>query len=111
MHEFTIAKNIIDTAENAALGKKINSIHIEMGEIADIPPSDLLDALKLINKECIYDVVEIESVVKCSCGFEGRPKILEKKHATTIFVCPECNNIPQIVSGNEINVVSVDVED
>lgn len=111
MHEYTLAKNIIDTAENAASGRKIKSIKIEMGEIADIPASDLLDALKLINKECIFDISETNSVVKCSCGFKGRPKILEKKHAATIFVCPKCNKIPEIVSGNEINVVSVDVED
>ncbi len=76
MHEHTLAKNIIDTAENTVSGKKINSIKIEMGEIADILPSDLLDALDLINDEYFYDVVETESVVKCSCGFKGRPKIL-----------------------------------
>lgn len=111
MHEHTLAKNIIDTAENATFGKKINSIKIEMGEIADIPPADLLDALNLINENYFYDVIETEALVKCSCGFEGRPKILEKKHAATIFVCPKCNSIPQIISGNEINVVSVDVDD
>ena len=111
MHEHTLAMNILKTAHDAAKGQKILKIVLEIGEIADIPPQELVDAIKHIVK---YDVeyAESESKIKCSCGYIGRSRILEKKHAATIFVCPECNNSnPEVLTGKDIIIKEIEVED
>lgn len=50
--------------------------------------------------------VRIEQVlveVKCECGLEGHVRVTEHIH----FVrCPKCNNIADVIKGNELEVVA-----
>lgn len=106
MHEQAIAQNIMKQAEKYG---KITRIVVECGELAKIPAKDLEKALRDAAK-CEVSVSETPSIVQCSCGFRGRPKIELHSHDATIFFCPDCGAVPKIKEGDEIMIKSLSAE-
>ncbi len=111
MHEFAIANDIIQTAKKSANGK-IKSIAVEVGDLAHLPADELEHALSGLVKWDIK-IIKKRGLVKCECGFEGEPEIVEKAHAYTRFRCPECkkelgeNNI---IDGDKIILKEVVID-
>ncbi len=98
MHETIIANNIITEAKKHG---DVKSILIEVGELAHLPSYELKDILKeMTNWE--IKVIEKKSKVKCICGFVGPAKIIAKGHDYSLFRCPWCDSIPEVIEGNEI---------
>jgi Zn finger protein HypA/HybF involved in hydrogenase expression len=106
MHETIIANQIIKDAEKHG---KIVSAVIEVGELAGIPKRDLEKTLRGMAK-WDFTMTEKESTVKCSCGYQGRPKVTERAHDFVAFECPKCKKIPKVVEGDEIILKEVTVE-
>jgi len=105
MHELKIAKDIIEKAKKKG---EVKSIVIEIGEIAHLTKEELGDALKnLISWEIKFN--EMESEVKCECGYSGKPKIVERSHDFILIECPECRSIPKIIKGDKIILKKVEV--
>jgi len=107
MHETLIANDIINEAKKYG---KVMSIKVDVGELAHIPAHELDECLKsLVEWKVIVN--EIQSSVKCTCGFKGRPRIMQKSHDSTVFACPKCgSNMSEIVSGKDIILKEVEVE-
>ena len=106
MHETAIAQDLIETAKKQG---DVTGMTVEVGELAHIPAKDLEPTLAEL---CPWPVemIEVESKVKCTCGFSGRPKILDKGHDHTVWACPECENLmPKALSGDQIILTKVDV--
>jgi len=98
MHEINIVKQIIETANKKG---KVKSILVEVGELADVSAEEIESALKkLVDWKVI--VATKRAIVKCSCGYKGNPKIVEKRHGLTLFVCPECSSLPKVYEGKDI---------
>ena len=106
MHETVFAKKIIDEAKKHG---DVQSIVIEVGELANVPGRELLECLQMLTKWNVQ-MNEIRSVVKCECGFNGHPTILERGHDYFFIECPQCKDIPEIISGTDIKLVSVTVK-
>ena len=106
MHETTIAQNIIKEAETHG---KVKEIYLEIGELAHVPANELLECLKTL-VDWKINSKEIQAKVKCSCGFEGKPKILERGHDAFLIECPSCKSIPEITEGKDIKIIKVIVE-
>ena len=103
MHEQGYIDAIVRDVEDR---ENVRKIVLEVGELAGIEGGHL--------KEHVVDrfgwdveIVEKNAVVKCECGFEGRPKILERLHDFVVFECPECGEIPEIVNGEDLKIVKV----
>ena len=56
------------------------------------------------------NVKEEKAEVECKCGYIGEAKILERGHDTCLFVCRKCGEVPKILKGDKIKLISVDVE-
>jgi len=98
MHEIVFANKIIEEAKKT---ESVKEITVEVGELAHIPADELKEALeKLVDWE--LKVIETKAKVKCSCGFKGEPKIIEKGHDYTIFQCPKCGRYPEVLEGEDI---------
>jgi len=106
MHEGAIADQIITEANEQGL---VLGITVEVGDLAHLPAKDLDVALKA-RVDWNIEIIEKKAHVKCSCGYEGEPKIIEKRHELTLFECPKCGNIPQIIDGDQIILKEVQVE-
>lgn len=109
MHETLIANQIIDEAKKHG---KVVSIKVEVGDLAHLPMHDMEHTLKEMCKGLGWEVecVRKPALVKCICGYEGEPKILEKGHDVNVFECPTCGSIPEILEGKDIILLSVEVE-
>jgi len=101
MHEIAICQRIIDEAGNLGVSK---SIVVEVGELGEIGSEEVEETLK---KMVDWDVrVEgVDSKVKCSCGYSGRARIVERGHGFCIFNCPECSGKVEVLGGGGIRIV------
>ncbi len=106
MHETVIARSIIEEANRHG---DVEAISLEIGELAPVPEHELVACLRELTGWKI-ESKEKTAVVKCACGFEGRPIILEKSHDAVLFECRKCEETPSIISGNEIMISKVTVK-
>jgi len=106
MHETVVARGIIEEAERHG---KVKEISLEIGELAHVPPNELLECLgQLVGWKIISKIKKAK--VKCKCGFKGHPKILERGHDFFYIECPKCKSIPELAEGTEIKILKVRVE-
>ncbi len=107
MHETIIANQIIEEAKRHG---NVKAVTINVGDLAHLPSHELEECLKKL-VEWKITVTEKKAKVKCSCGYEGEPKIIEKGHDSTVFQCPKCGNAPDVLDGDKIIIKEVEVED
>jgi hydrogenase nickel incorporation protein HypA/HybF len=109
MHEYSIAYDIYATARKAALEHRaiqVKRIYIDIGEMAMVNPDQVEFLFHAIAEEDpLFKGVTLETKtippeVKCICGYEG----------TTLYVCPVCGALPELVRGKEVLVSNIEVE-
>lgn len=106
MHE-NIVKQIIEKAKKKG---NVKSILVEVGELSKFSAEDIEKEIKnLVDWQVV--VATKRALVKCSCGYKGAPKIIEKRHGLALFVCPECSSLPKVLEGKDIVLKGVDVEE
>ena len=105
MHETVIANKIIEDAKQHG---EIKSAVIEVGELAHITAEELRETLSnMVNWN--ITITEKKAKVNCDCGYEGTPKIIERKHDLIYFECPECGKVPNVLEGSQIILKEVEV--
>ncbi len=107
MHETIIAKDIIETAQKQGVVKEIV---VEVGQLGHLPINEMRDVLEEL-VDWKVTVIEKKAVVRCKCGYEGDPKVLEKGHDHNVFICPKCENIPEVLEGEDIVLKKVVVDE
>ena len=109
MHEHSIANKIISDAQ--AYGK-VKSITIEVGDLAHLPADEMQKILQEKKPNWEINVERVEAKVKCQCGYEGEPEILQQLHDHNIYQCPKCKQpLPEILEGEDILIKEVEVEE
>ncbi|MFO7657185.1 MAG: hydrogenase maturation nickel metallochaperone HypA [Bacteroidales bacterium] len=113
MHEFSIAVNIVEIAEETARhhhAVKINDIVIEIGEASGIVPAALELAMQSAIKNTMLEtgkitLVYIPASAICNvCRHRFKPDNL-------IAVCALCNSFDvTIISGKEMRVKSIEID-
>lgn len=129
MHEMMFAQKIIDEAERAGAKR---AAKVEIGELCEITASELreglqrlssgvLDPSQIIGKGVLlnsgagsgieFEVKEVLSNIKCSCGYEGRAEVFERGHGYCLFRCAKCKKSGkevEVLEGGEIRIVEVE---
>lgn len=102
-HETIYAKAVMDGVPNKEGVKKVE---IDLGELVGVTAHDLGHVVKDV---CGWkvEINEIDSVVKCKCGYHGKAKIKERMHDLVVFCCPECGEIPEVVEGDKMKIKKV----
>jgi Zn finger protein HypA/HybF involved in hydrogenase expression len=106
MHETVFARKIIEDAEKQG---NVTEVYVELGELAPVPPHELLECLRSLVPWRVDSRVK-QASVKCTCGFSGRPKILERGHDFFFIECPECGQVPELIDGKDVKIISVKVK-
>ena len=103
MHEHSFIQAIVQDIENK---DNVVGLTLEVGELAGIDADHL--AIHL-NEETGWDInaKQKDALVKCDCGYRGKPEIRERLHDMVIFECPTCKQIPQILEGKDIKILKV----
>lgn len=107
MHDTLISKDIIQAAE--AQGT-VKSITVEVGDLGHLPLEELRETLCSMVPDWEVNLVPKKAVVKCACGYRGEPNIIEHKHGHSIYVCPKCGLVPEVLEGADIILKEVEVE-
>jgi Zn finger protein HypA/HybF involved in hydrogenase expression len=105
MHGIHIAADIVKEAKKHGRVKKAV---IEVGKIANITKEDLEKHLKSV-ADFEFKMTSKKAKVKCVCGYEGKPKIIERQHDIVIFSCPACSMVPEVIEGDKITLKSIEV--
>lgn len=103
MHEHSFIQAIIEPIEDK---EKVVKVELEVGELVGIEAGHLKDHL-VDETGWSVDVEEVESLVKCDCGYSGRAKIRERLHDLVIFECPSCGRVPSVLRGKDVKIVRV----
>lgn len=109
VHEVSICTAIAKIAHNAAAGRPVELVRVDVGHLRQVVPDTLRHSWEMVVFGTPLDGVpllvrEIPAVVECRrCGSLTR---LEDP----IFRCAECgSNETDVISGNELFVTSLDL--
>ena len=112
MHELSIATNLLQLIveqQKEHQFNRVSRIHLVIGEFSTVVPEALEFSFEIVSQGTVAEGAEIvirtlPLVLKChACGseFETEPYM---------FVCPQCGSTEvEIVSGNELNIESIEV--
>ncbi len=109
MHEYAIAYDLYATSRKAALENKashVKKVCVEVGKMAMVNPEQVIFLFDTIKEDdplfatSTLECNEMPPRTRCPCGYSG----------DEIFVCPLCGALPELVSGREIVVTSVEIE-
>jgi hydrogenase nickel incorporation protein HypA/HybF len=113
MHEFSLAQNILEIAEEAVEKNKavrVVVLNLEIGSLASVEIPALETALEIIQKDTVLEnskinIVIISAKAVCNtCHIEFEPKDI-------IAPCPSCENFGmKILCGKELIVKSIEIE-
>ncbi len=114
MHELSIARNILDKAQQLLQqynAEKALAIYIKIGDLTSVEKESL---------EFCYGVLtgELEAFKECQLVVEQVPWIVRCTECSTLFnpdehilKCPNCSSKNSLlVSGNELDFVSMEAE-
>lgn len=115
MHEMGIALQIIEIAEASIPAEMKNSrvekINLKIGKLAAVVPESLNLCMEVVARDTPLEgaaihIDEIPVVAGCrGCGHQWE---VDK----AVYICPACNSMElDIISGSELNVVSIDIAD
>lgn len=114
VHEVTLAQELVSMIENVARdhgADTVSAATLELGELSCAQPEALGFAFEIVRRGTIADGCKLvfrrtPLTVRCpSCGYQG-----PGDSATP--GCPGCSAVPvEVVSGRDIRLVSIDVDD
>lgn len=114
MHELSIAASILDVAEEhaARLGARVRAIHLRLGPLSGVVKEALLSAYELAREggplagaELVVEDVPV--LAHCPACAGPRPVLSVQE-----MRCAACGApTPSVVSGRELEVVALEVEE
>lgn len=115
MHELSIAVSLIEAAEERALvegAERIARMSLRIGPLSGVVPEALVSAFELASHSTMAQgaVLEIERVpIAVFCAACEREMVVGSAFS---FACPACGRpTNDILSGNELEFTSMEIED
>jgi hydrogenase nickel incorporation protein HypA/HybF len=106
MHELSIAQSAIELAEQAASGRRIEQITLEIGELAGVASEALLYCFDLATKDTLAEGALLEI-----CARPGIARCRECQHSfaaqSRLAVCVCGSSNVCFVQGEELNIRSI----
>ncbi len=109
MHELGITQSIVVIAAERAAGRKVTRVTLEIGSLSAVMPDAIRFCFDVVTKGsviegAVIDIVEIPARAKCKdCG-------TEVTLATVVMRCSCGSQRLELLSGEEFNIKSMDVE-
>ena len=110
MHELGITRNIVAIVADAAKGRRVTRVTLEIGMLAGIMPEAIAFCFETVAQGtaiegATLDIIQIEARARCrSCGAHYRTQTL---YAPCACGSRDCERL----SGEELNVKSMQLEE
>jgi hydrogenase nickel incorporation protein HypA/HybF len=111
MHELSIASAVVNTVERHAAGRQVSVVTMTIGALRQVVPDSLDFYFGIVSKDTVCEGAQLRhelvaARVRCgSCGDERELGDLP------VFLCPACGGACEVVTGNELEVDSIEVEE
>lgn len=113
MHEMGIALQIVEIAKASIPAEmknnRVEQINLKIGRLAAVVPESLNLCMEVVTRDtplegAVIHIDEIPVVAKCrGCSHKWEVD-------GAVYICPECKSTDlNIISGSELNVVSIDI--
>lgn len=107
MHDTLISRDIIEAAQRQG---KVKRITVEVGDLGHLPLEELRATLEPLVPDWEVKMIPKKAKARCICGYSGEPTILEHRHGHSVYKCPKCGSVPEIIEGADIVLKEVEVE-
>jgi hydrogenase nickel incorporation protein HypA/HybF len=110
MHELSLARAILSCAERHAAGRRVTEVHVRVGALRQVVPATLAFHWEIVSREtlCEQAALALEAVPACvGCRGCGRQWQLTEP----LLTCSECGGSAAVISGEELEVESIEVEE
>ncbi|MBO6304351.1 MAG: hydrogenase maturation nickel metallochaperone HypA [Selenomonadaceae bacterium] len=113
MHEMALAEGIVDVALDAAKengGGKVLEVGLKIGDMTGVETEALNTAFHILTRETLLKdaALKIERmplIVRCDSCDE------EREQSVYNFFCKKCGGVLKLVSGRELQVAYINMED
>ena len=108
MHEMAIACSIVEIVSEAALGRQVSAVTIEVGKLSCVAPAALAFCFDVVAKGTALEsarlnILEIEGWARCSnCGTEFAA-------ASVVMPCACGSHDVRWLRGQELNIKSMEL--
>jgi hydrogenase nickel incorporation protein HypA/HybF len=110
VHELSVASAVIDTATRHAAGRRVTAVYLRVGHLRQVVPASLALYFGHVARGTLCEGARLEQEVvpaRLACESCGHGWAL----GAAAFRCPQCGAAgATVVSGNELEVESIDVE-
>ena len=110
MHELSIAAAILDTAERHADGRRVTVVSMRVGELRQVVPDTLAFYWDIVARGTPCEGARLEQEIvrgRLRCGPCGCEWAVDEAD----FRCAACGAAAEVVSGQELRVESIEVEE
>ena len=111
VHELSISSAVVDTAIRHAGGRAVTRVDLRVGSLRQVVPESLEFYFEIVARGTVCEGARLDQTLvpaRARCGECDRDWELE----ALLFRCPLCGAAPaEIVSGNELEVDSIEVEE
>jgi hydrogenase nickel incorporation protein HypA/HybF len=110
MHEFAIASAVVESVVRNARGRTVTAVTIRVGTLRQVVPDSLEFAFGIVARETVCDGARLEQIViptRLRCD----PCTREWAVGLPDFRCPTCGDAGRVVTGEELEIESIVVEE
>ena len=110
MHELSLSSAIVNTAVKHAAGRRVTLVSLRVGALRQVVPDTLEFYFGFVARGTICEGARLEqelvpALVRCEgCGHEWELDL-------PLFRCARCGGGAAVVSGDELEVESIEVEE
>jgi hydrogenase nickel incorporation protein HypA/HybF len=110
VHELSIAAAILDTAQRHADGRRVTAVSMRVGELRQVVPETLAFYWDIVARGTSCEGARLEQEIvgaRLRCGSCGSEWAIDEAD----FRCAACGTAAEVVSGQELQVESIEVEE
>jgi hydrogenase nickel incorporation protein HypA/HybF len=112
MHELSLSAAIVDTAVKHAAGRRVTRVNVTVGALRQVVPPSLAFYFEIVARGTPCEGARLEQTLvlaRARCGRCRREWELEPLRFR--FRCAGCGQPAEVVSGDELEVESIEVEE
>jgi hydrogenase nickel incorporation protein HypA/HybF len=110
VHEYAIATSLVETALRHSGGGRVRSVHLRIGPLRQIVPQTLAFAFEIAARDTACEGAQLtQELVPCRLRCAGCE--LDWVPEQSDFRCPRCGRAAELLSGYELEMESIEVED
>jgi hydrogenase nickel incorporation protein HypA/HybF len=110
MHEMSIASAVVATVEKHAAGRRVGAVRMTVGALRQVVPDSLDFYFGIVSRGTVCEGATLEQSLvqaRVRCSSCGEERDLDMP----VFLCPACGGTCEVVTGDELEVESIEVEE